>query len=469
MNNLKLENFKKNIYRKKIAVLGIGVSNIPAIKYLASMGAIISARDNFKTQKDISTFTELNNLENVEYVLGDDYLKGLEKYDYILRSPGIKPFLPEIEEAVNLGVKLISEMELFLELAPCKIIGVTGSAGKTTTVTLINEMLKKAGYKVWLGGNIGVSLFDKLEEISENDIVVLELSSFQLMTMKKSPNIALITSIYEDHLDYHRSFAEYVEAKTNIFLHQNVDDIFVTNLDDEFSEKFLTKIEEKGDKRKILYFSTKNVCTNGVYLKNNAIYISVDGNEEKVIDVSNVNLIGEKNYANICSAICCVLDFVNVESIEKTLREFKGVEHRLEYVDIKYGVRYYNDSISTTPGKAMAAFTSFDKKIILIAGGSDKNLDYTPVGDNIVKCAKILILLGSTSKKIKEAVTNSKIYNEENLKIYEVTSMKEAVNLAKDLANDKDIVVMSPASASFDLYKNYKERGKDFKTLVSNL
>ena len=180
-------------------------------------------------------------------------------------------------------------------------------------------------------------------------------------------------------------------------------------------------------------------------------------------------IIGKKNNANICSAICCVLDFVDIEEISKTLKKFNGVEHRLEYVDTKYGVKYYNDSISTTPGKAMAAFTSFDKKIILIAGGSDKNLDYTPIGENIVSCAKELILLGNTSKKIKEAVVSSKLYAESNLKIYEVTSMKEAVHLARSISTDGDIVVMSPASASFDLYKNYKERGKDFKNLVESL
>ena len=467
MENLKLKNFKDDIKNKKVSVIGIGVSNIPAIKYLSNLGTKVIARD--KNKEIFSKYSELKDLNNVEFILGDDYLSNLKDSDYILRAPGVKPFLKEIEDAVNSGVELTSEMELFFEFAPCKIIGVTGSAGKTTTVTLINEMLKNAGYKVWLGGNIGNSLFDKIDEICKNDIAILELSSFQLMTMKKSPDVALITSIYEDHLDYHRSFEEYVEAKTNIFMHQRKDDTFVLNVDDSFCDKFLKMIEENEIKSKILSFSTKKVCKNGAYFKDNKIYISIDGKEKLVSDVSNIHLIGEKNYANICSAICCVQDLVDVSVITKTLNEFKGVEHRLEYVDTKYGVKYYNDSISTTPGKAMAAFTSFNQKIILIAGGSDKNLDYTPVGDNIINCAKILILLGNTSKKIKEAVINSKKYLESELKIYEVNSMKEAVELSSKVAKDGDIVVMSPASASFDLYKNYKERGKDFKNLVATL
>lgn len=467
MKNLKLEKFKENIKSKSIAIIGIGTSNIPAIKYLSSLGAKISARD--RNVDIIKNHVELSSLDNVEFILGDNYLSNLSEVDYILRSPGVKPFLPEIENAVKSGVKLTSEIELLFDLAPCKIIGVTGSAGKTTTVTLINEFLKKSNHKIWLGGNIGNSLFDKLDEMSSDDLIVLELSSFQLMTMKKSPNISLITSIYEDHLDYHRSFEEYVEAKTNIFINQRCDDTFVLNLDDEFSNMFMKKIEENNIKSKILYFSTKNICKNGAYLKDNAIYISINGEEKKVIDVENVNLIGEKNYANICSAICCVLDFVDIESISKTLREFKGVEHRLEYVDTKYGVKYYNDSISTTPGKAIAAFTSFSQKIILIAGGSDKNLDYSPIGNNIINCAKILILLGNTSKKIRDAVENASNFVNSDLKIYEVNSMSEAVKLAREVSKDGDIVVMSPASASFDLYKNYKERGKDFKNLVNSL
>ena len=330
-------------------------------------------------------------------------------------------------------------------------------------------MLKNAKYNVWLGGNIGNSLFDKLDEFNEDDIIVLELSSFQLMDMKKSPNVSLITCIYEDHLDYHRSFEEYVEAKTNIFTHQNENDICIFNLDDKFYDYFNSKIEEKNIKSKRLCFSTNHFVGNGVYFKDGNIFINKDGKDNKIISVSDVNLIGQKNYANICSAICCVEDLVDIDIIRKTLKEFKGVEHRLEYVDTINGVKYYNDSISTTPGKAMAAFTSFNQKIILIAGGSDKNLDYTSIGEYIISCAKALILLGNTKEKIKEAVISAKDYNKDEIKIYEVESMKDAVNLASSISNPKDIVVMSPASASFDMYKNYKERGKDFKNLVNNL
>lgn len=467
MENQKLKEFKEKIKNKKVAIIGIGTSNIPAIQYLNQLGANISARDKncdlFEKHKELGEFS------NIEFVLGEHYLDGLEEFDYIIRSPGVQPFLKEIEKAVEKGVILTSEIELLINLAPCKIIGITGSAGKTTTTTLVKELLSSASYHVWLGGNIGIPLFSKLDEIQEKDIMVLELSSFQLMTMKQSPNIALVTNIYEDHLDYHRSKEEYIEAKTNIFSHQKKGDICVLNLDDANTKMFLEQMEKKGIENNKRYFSTQTICKNGVYLKNNSIYINNHGTEEEIVSVSKIHLIGEKNYANICSAICCVSQLVPISCIRKTLKEFRGVEHRLEYVATKNGVKYYNDSISTTPGKAMAAFTSFSQKIILIAGGSDKNLDYTPIGDAIVHCAKEIILLGNTKEKIKHAIVSSFEYSKEKLGIHEVNNMEEAVALSTKLSHPNDIVVMSPASASFDLYANYKERGKHFKNLVNNL
>ncbi len=465
--NEKLEQFKKEIKGKKISIIGIGTSNIPAIFYFDKLGANIVARD--KNEELLSLHPELNELKNVTYQLGESYLEGLENEDYILRSPGIKPFLKEIEEAQAKGVILTSELELVLALAPCPIIGITGSAGKTTTVTLIGEMLKKSHKKIWVGGNIGTPLLTQVEEMKKEDLVVLELSSFQLMTVKQSPNISLITNIYEDHLDYHRSFEEYVMAKVNIFTHQKEGDICILNEDDSFYERFLKLKEEKAPASKLITFSTKKVPQKGVYLNKDVICTNLSEKEEKIISIHKLHLIGEKNYANVCSAICAVYPFVDVESIQETLENFKGVEHRLEFVAQKEGVKYYNDSISTTPGKAMAAFTSFSQKIILIAGGSDKNLDYTPVGEAMNRCAKILILLGNTKEKIKEAVIHARNYDKALLEIYEVTSMEEAVMLAHKLAKEKDIVVMSPASASFDLYANYKERGKHFKSLVEKL
>lgn len=468
MENLKLSKFKNEIKGKKVAVLGIGKSNIPAIKYLHSLGANIIAYDKKEVLGD--ECKDILKLDNVKFKLGKNSLTKLNDVDYIIRSPGIKPFTKEIEEAVNLGVKLTSEIELLVELAPCKIIGVTGSAGKTTTTTIISKFLERAGYNVWLGGNIGIPLFTNLDDMKEEDIIVLELSSFQLMTMKKSPNVSVITNIYEDHLDYHRSFNEYVEAKTNIFMHHDKTkkSVSVFNFDDRFTDRFLDDLKSTINNSEIRFFSKDENIENGAYIDGRYINVVLKSNNKK-IDVSDIKIKGEKNYLNICAAICAVIDFVSIEDIILTLKDFKGVEHRLEYVDTKNGVEYYNDSISTTPGKAMAALTSFDKKIIMIAGGYDKNLDYTDFGNIVVDKAKCLVLLGNTKKKIKNAVLNSSKYNKDSIQIKEVSSMEEAVDVAKDNAQKGDIIVMSPASASFDMYKSYKDRGKHFKEIVEKI
>ena len=463
----KFEEFKNNIKGKKIAVLGLGVSNIPAIIYLDRLGAIIYAHDRIETLED--KHDEIKKLDNIRFYLGEENLKDLDKVDYILRSPGVKSFLPEIEEAVNKGVKLTSEIELLVEYAPCKIIGITGSAGKTTTTTLVTEILKDAGYNVWTGGNIGIPLFTKLDEIKEDDIIVLELSSFQLMTMKKSPDVSLVTNIYEDHLDYHRNFEEYVIAKTNIFSHQKENDICILNYDSEFTKDFEKIISDNNLKNNVVYFSENMLDKNGAYLKDGNIYYNEDGNVIHIIDTSKLKLKGNKNYLNVCSAICAVKPFVEFSSIVKSLEKFKGVEHRIEYVTTKNGVEYYNDSISTTPGKAMAALTAFDKKIILIAGGYDKNLDYSNIGAYIIKACKEVILLGSTTEKIYDSIINDKEYNKEDINIQKVNSLEEAVVLASKNANSGDIVIMSPASASFDMFKSYKQRGNIFKELVNSL
>lgn len=468
MENKKLEEFKKNIKNKKVAVLGLGISNIPAIEFLHKLGAYIYAHDLKDTLGE--NCESIKDLENIEFLLDHKCFSGLNEVDYILRSPGVKPFTKEIEEAVSKGAILTSEMELFMDLCPCKVIGITGSAGKTTVTTLTTELLKAGGHNVWQGGNIGTPLFSKIEEIQKDDVVVLELSSFQLMTMKKSPNISLITNIYEDHLDYHRSFEEYVSAKTNIFMHQGKRDVCIFNLESDFTNKFLQVKEDKKIESEVLYFSTEKGNIKGSYLKDGCIYLNETGdNEQKVISVDEVRLKGTKNYANICSAICLVHDLVSIENITKTLKEFKGVEHRLEYVDTKNGVEYYNDSISTTPGKALAALTSFDKKIILIAGGYDKNLDYSTFGGLVIDSTKYVILLGDTTQKIKEAIINDKKYDKDMLKIKEVKTLEQAVEFAKNIAKSGDIVVMSPASASFDMFKSYKQRGKIFKELVGKL
>lgn len=464
--NTKLEEFKSNINGKKVAVLGLGISNIPAIEYLHRLGAIIYAHD-IKTQID----ERLKKLNNITFMLGEDNLKNLNDMDYILRSPGIQPFIKEIEDAQKSGVVLTSEIELFMELCPCKIIGITGSDGKTTTTTIVSKFLEKAGYKVWLGGNIGIPLFAEIDNIKKDDIAVLELSSFQLMTMKQSPNISAITNISPNHLNYHRSYEEYISAKTKIFLFEKENDIVVFNEDDMYTKKNeqLAKITNKnGIIRK---FSIKEKVENGAYCKNNKFYYSEDGKDIEICPISYMKLIGMHNVADICTAITVVWGLVKVENIVEVIKEFSGVEHRMEFIKEINGVKWYNDSIASTPTRTMAGLKAFDKKIILIAGGYDKHIDYDVMGECILEKVKSLILVGDTSDKIENAVKKelNKKNNNEKIDIKRFDNLKSCVEYANSIAKPGDIVAMSPASASFDMYKNFEERGNLFKNLVNAL
>lgn len=471
MENKKLDKFKENIKGKKVAVLGIGISNIPAIKYLVELGAKVSARD--KKEKLHDSVDMLKNI-GVEFVLGDNYLKNLENYDYIFRSPGIKPFTYEIEKAVELGNTILtSEIEKVIELAPCKVIGVTGSDGKTTTTTLIAKFLEQAGYKVWLGGNIGTPLFSKLDEMKKEDVVVLELSSFQLMTLEKSPHISVITNISPNHLDYHKDYNEYIMSKANIFLSQNKNDILVLNKDCNITNNYLKIIEDRNIDTNIRAFSVENDVKKGVYLKNNYIVSNIFGKNEKICNIKDVKLVGIHNLANICAAATAIYDLVDKNDIKTVVTSFGGVEHRMELVAQKSGVKWYNDSIGTSPTRTIAGLKSFNDKVILIAGGYDKNIPYEPLSPYILEKVKHLILIGKTATKIRNAVIaeakKKEVELKEILDIVEFNTLEECVNYANKIAKENDIVVMSPASASFDMYKNFEERGNHFKKLVSKL
>lgn len=357
--NEKLNKFKQEIKGKKVAVVGVGVSNIPAIKYLVSLGAIVTACDK---NENIINDTELNKL-NISFNLGEKYLDNLKSFDYIFRSPGVKPFLNEIEEAVNNGVKLTSEIELLINLCNCKVIAVTGSDGKTTTTTLIAKILEEDGYNVHLGGNIGIPLFSKLDSIKSTDIIVLELSSFQLMTLKENIDISVITNISENHLDYHRDYQEYINAKANIFLN-NKNGVIVFNHDDIVTKEYLKLVNINND---IRYFSLKDKVDNGTYLNDKYITINFD-DEIKLCDINKIKLIGMHNIANICTAISALYGLVKLESILNVITNFSGVEHRIELVRELNGVKWYNDSIASSPSRTIAGLTSFDTKVILIAG-----------------------------------------------------------------------------------------------------
>lgn len=464
--NIKLEEFNRSVIGKRIAIIGLGVSNIPLLDYFYNLGSNISVFDN--NSKENLNKELKDKLENykIEYYGGEDNLKNLVGYDIIFRSPSVMPYRKELKAEADRGALITSEIEMVLKLSPSKIIGVTGTEGKTTTTSIIYEIVKKAGYKCFLGGNIGKPIFTQIKDMTPDDIVVLELSSFQLIDMKVSPNIALITNIYPDHLNIHGSYEEYQEAKKNIFKYQKRNDIVVLNFDNEITKSFAVDI-----KSNVTFFSSKKKLKNGYIYDNTDGFIKYckNGIITNLINKNEIKLRGIHNYENICAALA-MTDYITDQKTQiDAIKEFSGVEHRLEYVRELNGVKWYNDSIGTSPASTIAGLNAFDENIILLAGGSDKGLDYTEVGEAIAKKVGTLILCGPTANKIEEATKKALMGKEKILKIYHVKNLQESVILANDLANIGDIVLLSPASASFDAFKNFAERGNKFKEWVNNL
>ena len=463
MENLKLDAFERNVKGKRVAIIGLGVSNIPLIDYLYNLQAkvtVFDQRDKEKLEEDI-----VRKIENYgfELVTGKNALHFLRGYNIIFRSPSCLPTTLQLVSEQKRGAIVTSEIEMLMNTCPCKIIGVTGSDGKTTTTTLIYEILKKGGYNCHLGGNIGIPLFTKVRDFKEDDIVVLELSSFQLMGMEISPDISVITNISPNHLDKHSSYEEYIEAKKNIFNYQESTGKVVLNYDNEITRSFKNEAEGK-----VVFFSSKEKLDDGVIYDDGMIKECEDGVRKHLINVKDIHLRGVHNYENICAAIAATSGLVSQETQVEAIKEFKGVEHRLEFVREINGVKWYNDSIGTSPTRTIAGLNSFDEKIVLIAGGYDKNLDYAPLARPILDKVSKLILMGKTAPKIYDAVVNE-LDPDEVFPIYRAKNVEQSVELAYKFAEPGEIVLFSPASASFDMFKNFAERGEKFKELVNNL
>lgn len=452
--NKKLDEFKNRIKGMKIDVLGIGISNIPIIKYLSENGAKVTACDKREKEALGEIYDELLGL-GVEFSLGDDYLGNLTG-EMILKTPGMRFDTPELLAAKERGAHVTSEMELFFEFCPAKIIAVTGSDGKTTTTTVINKLLEKEGYKTWLGGNIGNPLFCSLEKILPDDLVVLELSSFQLHTMKKSPDISVITNITPNHLDMHKSYEEYIDAKKNIMLYQNDEGLLVVNMENDVTNK----IGEEAKGRKIGFSNGKDT-----EVSRDSEYIYYMG--EKVLKISDIKVPGNHNVENYMAAIGAVGGMVSKETITNVAKEFGGVAHRIELVRTLNGIRFYNSSIDSSPNRTINTLKVFPEKVIMIAGGKDKGIPYDEIGPSLVEKVKVLILVGATAGKIKDAL--KKTPGNESVEVIELTEYPDAVNMAYSKAKSGDVVILSPASTSFDKFKNFEERGNLFKSLVESL
>ena len=440
---------------KKIAVLGLGVSNRPLVRLLLEFGCDVTGCDKTPREKLDQEVLDLE-AAGCKLSLGETYLDGIQA-DLVFRTPGMHPGNPAIVALAQKGAEITSEMEVFFEVCPCTRIAVTGSDGKTTTTTLVSEMLKAEGKKVWLGGNIGTPLLPLVRQMKPEDYAVVELSSFQLMDMKRSPHIALITNLAPNHLDVHKDMEEYVEAKKNIYRFQNEADLLVINADNAITAPLAGPGTTKAFSRQ-----GKDCC---VRLENGIIY----RNGEAVLNKADILLPGEHNVENYMAAIAVVEGLVSDDTVRHVAKNFGGVEHRIELVRIKDGVRFYNDSIASSPSRTIAGLLSFPEKVILIAGGYDKHIPYDVLGPVVCDHVKKLFLGGATGPQIRAAVENAPNYKPGHPEITDCENFDAAVYAAAAAAAEGDVVLMSPASAAFDQFKNFMVRGEHYKKMVKEL
>ena len=450
------EAYFNSLAGKKIAVLGLGVSNRPLVRLLLEFGCSVTGCDRTPREKLDGEVLELEKA-GCALRVGDGYLDDLQA-DLVFRTPGMHPENPALVKLRENGAEVTSEMEVFFEVCPCNLIAVTGSDGKTTTTTLISEMLKAAGHIVWLGGNIGTPLLPLCRRMQKDDFAVVELSSFQLMDMHRSPHIAVITNLAPNHLDVHKDMDEYVWAKQNIYRYQNENDVLIVNLDNAIT----ASLTGPGKTR---YFARLGKTENGACLDGDMIVR--DG--KPILDSRDIAIPGVHNIENYMAAILAVEGLVSDDVICNVARTFGGVEHRIELVRTKDGVRYYNDSIASSPSRTIAGLNSFDKKVLLIAGGYDKQIPFDVMGPYVCRSVSRLYLNGATAAKIKAAVVSCPDYTPGNPEIIDCADFTDAVKKSAADAVAGDIVLMSPACAAFDQFKNFMERGAYFKKLVGEL
>ena len=459
----RIPNFFQLLGSKKVGMVGLGVTNNGIAKMLAAKGIHVTIHDR-QERAELGDICREMEEAGVSLVLGHDYLRRLEE-DIIFRAPGVPFDLPELVAARKEGRVITSDLEMFFDLCPCPIIGVTGSDGKTTTTTLIAEMLRAEGKTVHLGGNIGKALFPEIETVSPEDYAVVELSSFQLISLRRSPDIAVVTNVSPNHLDIHGTMKAYVAAKRNILLHQNAFGKAVLNADNDLARKYAPDVRGS-----VCTFSRQvNVYRGAWEDQYGTLWYSENGSQTRLMRAEEIRIPGAHNVQNYLAAITAVWGLVSLDTIRKVAHEFAGVEHRIEFVRELDGVRWYNDSIATSPSRTIAGLLSFDQQIIVIAGGYDKKIPYAPLAPVLLEKAKVLILTGATAPKIEAAVTDCPGWEKSGLKILHAAGLEEAVQLARQEAQEGDIVSLSPASASFDRYKNFEARGRHYKQLVEGL
>ena len=463
---LPIEQLQNLIQGKKVAFIGAGVSHKHCIEQFVELGAQVTLCDQKKSLEDFGAYADTLRRLHVRLSLGEHYTDGFAGQDIIMRTPGYEYYKPELQAALQAGTKVTSEVELFFELCPCEIVAVTGSDGKTTTTTLISKMFEAAGRKVFLGGNIGAALLPQLADVTPEAVAVVELSSFQLISMRVSPKVAVVTNVTPNHLDHHKDMQEYIDAKRNILLWQVPPCRAVLGFENEISRGM-----QKDCKGEQVWFTRLHDTDKGAFLResDDTLCYAENGVVTPILPRAEVKLRGLHNVENLLAAIAAVWGRVPVEAMRQVGSTFTGVEHRIEPVRTLDGVTYYNDSIASSPTRTIAGLRSFNQKIILIAGGYDKKIPYEPLAPEILAHVKTLVLMGATGPRIEAAVRECAGFDESALTILHADSMQHAVELARSAAQPGDVVSLSPASASFDLYPNFEVRGRDYKNIVNNL
>ena len=463
---LPIEQLQNLIQGKKVAFIGAGVSHKRCIEQFVELGAQVTLCDQKKSLEDFGAYADTLRRLHVRLSLGEHYTDGFAGQDIIMRTPGYEYYKPELQAALQAGTKVTSEVELFFELCPCEIVAVTGSDGKTTTTTLISKMFEAAGRKVFLGGNIGAALLPQLADVTPEAVAVVELSSFQLISMRVSPKVAVVTNVTPNHLDHHKDMQEYIDAKRNILLWQVPPCRAVLGFENEISRGM-----QKDCKGEQVWFTRLHDTDKGAFLResDDTLCYAENGVVTPILPRAEVKLRGLHNVENLLAAIAAVWGRVPVEAMRQVGSTFTGVEHRIEPVRTLDGVTYYNDSIASSPTRTIAGLRSFNQKIILIAGGYDKKIPYEPLAPEILAHVKTLVLMGATGPRIEAAVRACPGFDESALTILHADSMQHAVELARGAAQPGDVVSLSPASASFDLYPNFEVRGRDYKNIVNSL
>ena len=459
------QKFAELVKGKKVAFIGAGVSHKTLIEEFVGLGAHVTLCDRKNSVEDFGDYADTIRRLGIDLSLGEHYMDGFKGQDIILRTPGFEYFQKPLQDAIAAGTMVTSEVELFFDYCPCEIVGVTGSDGKTTTTTLISKFYEAAGRKVHLGGNIGAALLPMLPDVAPEDVAVVELSSFQLISMHKSPKISVVTNVTPNHLDHHKDMQEYIDAKRNILLHQVPPCREVLGF-----ENAITRGMVPDCKGKQVWFTRLHDTDNGAFLrKDGMLCMAEDGVVTPFLAQKDIKLRGLHNIENLLAAAAAVWGEVPIEVIQKVGSTFTGVEHRIEPVRVLDGVTYYNDSIGTSPTRTIAGLRSFDQKVILIAGGYDKHIPYEPLAPEVIAHVKDLVLMGATGPRIEKAVCEHPDFAASGLTIQHADTMQHAVELARAAAQPGDIIILSPASASFDLYPNFEVRGREFKKIVNEL